>query len=420
MRLAYRTQFKGKTMKRIHLASATLLITVVVAGSATLLAAENSEEASVGAVVEGNTAFALRMYQELSSTEGNLFFSPYSISSALGMTYAGARNNTEKEMKEALHFPGGRDELCKSFGKLQEGLNTVQKAGDIKLSIANAIWAEKSYKFLPGFMDLVQKEYRSKISLADFVGNAETERKVINTWVEKQTNDKIKDLIPEDVLDALTRMVLVNAIYFKGDWASQFKENHTREREFNVTAEEEVQAKMMYQQGKFRLAADADTQALEMPYKGDRLSMLVLLPKQKNGISKLEKTFTAKKLNDLVTKLRETTVQVTFPKFKIETGYDLVPPFMKLGMKDAFSRRSDFSGMDGTKDLYISAIRHKAFVEVDEKGTEAAAATAVVMGLRSAPRHPRFNADHPFLFLIRDNATGSILFMGRVADPNKG
>ena len=405
-------------MDRIHLTLSTLLIAALIAGAETLSAAEKPGKASVGALVKGNTAFALRMHQELSSTEGNLFFSPYSISSALGMTYAGARNNTEKEMKEALHFPGRREEFFRSFGELQEALHTVQKAGDIKLSIANAIWAEKSYKFLPGFMDLVEKEYKSKISLADFVGDAEAERNTINSWVEEQTNDKITDLIPQGVLDALTRMVLVNAIYFKGDWASPFKEDHTQEQEFYVTAEEMVKAKTMYQTGKFRLAEDADTQALEMLYKGNKLSMLVLLPKQKDGISKLEETLTAEKLSGLVTTLRKTTVEVTFPKFKVETRYDLIPPFKSLGVKDAFADAADFSGMDGTRNLYISAILHKAFVEVDEKGTEAAAATAGGVTLMSAPSYPRFNADHPFLFLIRDNATGSILFMGRMVNPN--
>ena len=407
-------------MNRTHLTSSILLIATIACGSATLLAAEKPQKASVDALVKGNTAFALRMHQELSSKEGNLFFSSFSISSALGMTYAGARNNTKREMKEALHFTGGRDGLCRSFGELRERLNTVQKAGDIKLSIANAIWAEKSHTFLPGFMDLVQKKYKSKISLADFIKNAETERKGINTWVEKQTNDTIKDLIPQGVLDALTRMVLVNAIYFKGDWASQFKKSHTREREFTVTAEKKVKAKMMYQRGEFRLAEDADTQALEMPYKGDSLSMLVLLPKQKNGIGNLEKTLTAEKLSDLVAKLRKTTVEVTLPKFKVKTGYDLIPPLKSLGMKDAFADAADFSGMDGTRDLYISAILHKAFVEVDEKGTEAAAATAVVIETLSERVYPKFNADHPFLFLIRDKATGSILFMGRLVDPRKG
>jgi len=395
-------------------------IVAITSGSATLLAAEKPDKASVGAVVKGNTVFALGMYQELSSKEGNLFFSPYSISSALGMTYAGARNNTEKEIKQVLHFPGEPGALCRSFGELQEGLNSVQKAGEIKLSIANAIWYEKSYTFLPSFINLVQNDYRSKVALADFVGNAEAERKVINTWVEKQTNDKIKNLIPMGILNPLTRMVLVNAIYFKGDWESQFKEINTRELDFNVTASKKVKTKMMYQQGDFLLAEDENTQALEMTYKGDRLSMLVLLPKQKNEISELEKTLTAEKLNGLIAKLRDTKVQVTFPKFKVETGYDLVPPFMKLGMKDAFAQRADFSGMDGTKDLYISAIMHKAFVEVDEKGTEAAAATAVVMTLESVSFSPpyKFNADHPFLFLIRDNVTGSILFMGRMVNPN--
>lgn len=395
-----------------------LLIAALIAGAETLSAAEKTGKASVGDVVKGNTAFALRLHQELSSTEGNLFFSPYSISSALGMTYAGARNNTEKEMKEALHFPGRREEFFRSFGELQEALLTVQKAGDIKLSIANAIWAEKSYKFLPGFMDLVEKEYKSKISFADFVGDAEAERNTINSWVAEQTNDKITDIISKGFLDALTRMVLVNAIYFKGDWANQFKEYYTQEQEFYLTAEEKVKAKTMYQRGKFRLAEDADTQALEMLYKGNKLSMLVLLPKQNDGISKLEETLTAEKLNGLVTTLRKTMVEVTFPKFKVETRYDLIPPFKSLGMKDAFAGAADFSGMDGTRNLHISAILHKAFVEADEKGTEAAAATGVGAAFMSAPLYPSFNADHPFLFFIRDNATGSILFMGRMVNPN--
>ncbi len=395
-----------------------LLSTALIVGAETLSALEEPGKASMGAVVKGNTAFALSMHRELSSTEGNLFFSPYSISTALGMTYAGARNNTEKEMKEALHFPGRREELPKSFGELQDALHAVQRAGDIKLSIANAIWAEKSYKFLPSFMDLVEKEYKSKISLANFVGDAEAERNTINSWVEKQTNDKITDLIPKGVLTSVTRMVLVNAIYFKGDWASPFKEDHTQEREFYVAAEEKIKAKMMMQSGKFRLAEDGDTQALEMPYKGNTLSMLVLLPKQKGGISQLEETLTAEKLSGLVATLRETKVDVSFPKFKVEAGYNLKTPFKSLGMKDAFTGAADFSGMDGTRNLFISDILHKAFVEVEETGTEAAAATAVSVGILSAPVYPRFNANHPFLFLIRDNATGSILFMGRLVNPN--
>ena len=395
-----------------------LLIAALIAVAGTPSAAEKPGKTSVDAVVKGNTAFALRMHQELSSIEGNLFFSPYSISSGLGMTYAGARNNTEKEMKEALHFPGRREELFRSFGELQEALTAVQKTGDIKLSIANAIWAEKNYKFLPGFMDLVEKEYKSTLSLADFVGNADAVRNTINAWVEEQTHHKITNLISQGVLDALTRMVLVNAIYFKGDWASQFKKDHTQEQEFYVTADERVKAKMMFQRGTFRLAENADTQALEMPYKDNALSMLVLLPKQKDGISKLEETLTTEKLSGLVATLRKTTVEVTFPKFKVETQYDLIPSFKSLGMRDAFTGAADFSGMDGTKDLNISAILHKAFVEVDEKGTEAAAATTVVIALTSAPSYSRFNADHPFLFLIRDNATGSILFMGRMVNPN--
>jgi serpin B len=405
-------------MNRTHLISLMLLATAVIAASATSFAAERPEQSSVDAVVKGNTVFALKMHQELSEKGGNLFFSPYSISSALGMIYAGACGNTEKEMREAMSFPEERDKLCKSFGELQEELNAIQKTGDIKLSVANAIWAQKGYKFLPSFMDLVNKEYKSKISLADFIGHAEAERKMINSWVEQHTSNKIKDLISKGTLNSFTRMVLINAIYFKGDWASQFKKSHTQELDFHVSYGKKVKAKMMFQEGKFRLAEDVDTQALEMPYKGDRLSMLVLLPKQKNGIGWLEKTLTVEKLNGLIDKLWKTTVEVTFPKFKVETGYDLIPLFKKLGIQDAFSRKADFSYMNGTGDLLISAIQHKAFVEIDEQGTEAAAATLAVASWSLGPLHPEFVANHPFLFLIRDNTTGSILFMGRMADPN--
>lgn len=368
-------------------------------------------------LVEGNNEFAVKMYRELGAGEGNLFFSPYSISSALGMTYAGAQGETAKEMQAALCFPGGPQELGQAFGKLQDGLDEIRKRGDVSLSIANGIWAEKTYGFLPEFMKGIETGYKARIALADFVNNAAGESKQINAWVEGTTNEKIKNLVPEGVLDAQTRMVLVNAIYFKGDWASQFKENATLEQDFHVGTGKTVKVKMMQQSDGFRLAQDADTQALELPYRGDQLSMLVLLPKAKDGLAALEGNLSVAKIDALVGKLRKTEVDVALPKFKLETSYGLVSPFQNLGMKTAFGSNADFSGMDGSRELYISAILHKAFIEVDEKGTEAAAATAVIMRTTAMVRQEQFIADHPFILLIRDNATGSILFMGRFADP---
>jgi len=372
---------------------------------------------AVAGLVDGNNEFAVKMYRELGAAEGNLFFSPFGISAALGMTYAGARGETATEMEAALCFPCGPKELGQAFGKLQAGLDEIQKRGDVSLSIANGIWAEQTYGFLPDFMKGIEADYKARIALADFVNNAAGESQRINAWVEEKTHEKIKTLVPEGVLDALTRMVLVNAIYFKGDWASQFKEKATRERDFHVGSGKTVKVQMMQQSGGFRLTQDADTEALELPYKGNQLSMLVLLPKAKDGIAALEGKLSVAKIDALVGTLRKTEVDVALPKFRLETSYGLVSPFQALGMKTAFGNNADFSGMDGRRELYISAILHKAFVDVDEKGTEAAAATAVVMRTESVVLKQQFIADHPFIFLIRDNATGSILFMGRVADP---
>ena len=409
-------------MNRLHWVLLTLLIGALIVGTETLLAAGKPAKpatVSVETVVEGNTRFALRMHQELSSIEGNLFFSPYSISSALGMTYAGARNQTEKEMREALCFPNQHEDFFRFYGELQEALLAGEKTEDIELNIANAIWVEKSHRFLRNYLRLVKKEYKSSVSLADFMGNADAERERINSWVEEQTRDKIKNLVPPGAVSELTRMVLVNAIYFKGDWARQFKEKYTRERAFYVSATESVEVEMMRQTETFRWSEDADTEALELPYEGHQLSMLVLLPKESDGIHALEQSLTVEKLNGLISTLREKKIEVTLPKFKVGKSYELSAAFKHLGMQDAFAHGADFSGMDGTRNLHISAILHKAFVEVDEQGTEAAAATAVVAVVRAELIPPRFNADHPFLFLIRDNATGSILFMGRVVNPTQ-
>ncbi len=415
--------------------SVSILLTLVV--FVTTTAAKPVPD--VTAVAAGNTKFALKLYDQLNDEKGNLFLSPYSISTALAMTYAGARGETETEMAKALQFPSfpdkkggplGSERLHAGFSGLKLGLREAQKKGDVQLSIANALWPQKNYAFRLEYLNLIERDYDSVGRPLDY-SNGEKARGIINRWVEQETKEKIKDLIPSGALDSLTRMVLTNAIYFKGDWLAQFKEKSTREMPFKVTPTKIVKAPMMYQKGNFGYYQDADVQVLEMPYKGDKVSMFVLLPNQGGGqtfrrptnppaqkktLADIEKMLSPAKLSEWIGKVRQTKIDTWFPKFKMTSEFSLSQQLQALGMKKAFGD-ADFSGMDGTKRLYISAVLHKAFVEVNEEGTEAAAATAVVIQSRSARRYPSFRADHPFLFLIRDKATGSILFLGRYAEP---
>jgi len=415
----------------------SLVAVLVLAVFQTALSARETDD--LKAVATGNVKFALKLYDQLNNQKGNLFLSPYSISTALAMTHAGARGETETEMTKALQFPTfpdkeggplGRERLHAAFSELKLGLREAQKQGNVELSIANALWPQKNYAFRPEYLNLIERDYDSVGRPLDYA-NAEKARGIINRWVEEETKEKIKDLIPSGVLDSLTRMVLTNAIYFKGDWLTQFKEKSTREMPFKISPDKTVQTPMMYQKGNFGYYQDADVQVLEMPYKGDNVSMFVLLPNQGGGqpfrrptnppakkktLADLEKMLSPAKLSEWIGKVRRTKINTWFPKFKMTSEFSLSQQLQALGMKKAFGD-ADFSGMNGTKNLYISAVLHKAFVEVNEEGTEAAAATAVVISLKSARRYPSFRADHPFLFLIRDKATGSILFLGRYAKP---
>lgn len=371
-------------------------------------------------VVKGNTAFAFDLYAKLKSKEGNLFLSPYSISTALAMTWAGARGQTEQQMARTLHFSQPQEPFHKAYGHLIKQFNTQGQKGDYQLSVANALWLQKEYQFLPEFLGVASTHYDASLQQVDYVNETEKTRLTINDWTAKRTQDKIKDLIPKGVLDALTRLVLTNAIYFKGDWALQFDVNQTREAPFSVSADKRVNVPLMHQKEKFKYAQTETHQMLELPYKGEALSMLVLLPNKIDGLPTLEKELTADRLTQWQQQMRKQEVLVYLPKFKIASQFGLKATLSAMGMPDAFGDTADFSGMNGLKNLYISDVIHKAFVEVNEEGTEAAAATAVIVGLRSMPAPPPvFRADRPFVFLIKDNATGSILFMGRVADPTQ-
>jgi len=407
-----------------------VLLAVMVLVSA--VAAQTQTGNGEAMVAEGNNKFALALYDKLRAEKGNLFFSPYSISTALAMTYAGARGQTESQMAKVLHFPAGANEgtesspmvmdrrqFASTFGEIIKDLNERGRKGAYTLSVANALWGQKGYGFLKEFLELVKANYGGRLSEVDFVGATEASRKTINAWVEKQTKEKIKDLIPPGVLDSMTRLVLTNAIYFKGNWARQFKKNETKDAPFSLADGRKIEAPMMNQTGQFGYMETETFQGLELPYVEDELSMIVLLPKQFNGLPEFEKTLTAENLSQWLAKLYRCEVVVCVPKFKATSQFSLASVLASMGMKDAFSQDADFSGMDGKKDLFISAVIHKAYVDVNEEGTEAAAATGVTMKLTSfgPSETPVFRADHPFLFLIRDNHSASILFLGRVVNP---
>ncbi len=407
----------------------TVIMLGILAGSLSAVKAQSKEwlpEEDVNTVVVGNSGFALDLYAKLrdepavKEAGGNLFFSPYSISTALAMTYAGARGETEKQMAKTLHFSLPQERLHPAFGTLEKQLNAAGKKGNYELSVANALWGQKGYGFLKPFLELTEKNYGAGLKEVDFVRQTEKVRKTINAWVEEKTKDKIKELIKPGVLGALTRLVLTNAIYFKGDWASKFEEKNTKPAPFHISKERSEEAAMMYQKEEFKYAQKEKLQILELPYKGEELSMVVLLPEEVDGLAELESSLTPERLAEWTKRLHKREVMVYLPKFKMTSKFGMAEMLAAMGMPDAFSGAVDFSGMNGKRDLFISAVIHKAFVEVNEEGTEAAAATGVVMKLTAVPAPPPvFRADHPFIFVIKDNNSGSILFMGRVSNPAK-
>lgn len=382
----------------------------------------NVDAARVGDLVRGNNAFALDLYRSLRSSDGNLILSPYSISLALAMTYAGARGETEAQMERVLRF-GGQD-VHPAFNALDLELAQRSQSADkehipLQLNIANAVWAEQTHPFLQDFLDTVARNYGAGIRLADFIGQYETVRKEINRWVEDRTKDKIKDLLPPGVLNSDTRMVLVNAIYFKADWLTQFDPNDTHDAPFHLLDGSETQVKMMSGQlnGIPYVRGDG-YQAVELPYAGQTAAMTIIIPDE-GRFAEFESALDAAKLSEILSAMQPVSIELGLPKFTFESQFSLPGHLAALGMPDAFDpNRADFSGMTGSRDLYISDVIHKAFVAVDEKGTEAAAATAVIMQLAMAPLSDiTLTIDRPFIFFIRDTASGQILFMGRVLNP---
>jgi serpin B len=382
-------------------------------------------EADITSVADGNNAFALDLLHQLGSGSENLFYSPYSISSALAMTWAGARGETEVQMAKAMQFTLDQANLHPAFNALMLALDSRAEAEGIepdtafKLHIANALWGQQGFPFESNFLDSLALNYGAGMYLVDFQNNPEGTRKYINDWVSRETEEKIKDIVPQGAIDALTRLVLSNAIYFKADWASEFSKDSTSDQEFHLADGTTVNVPTMFQNGTFRYTAGNALKAIELPYAGSQLSMVILLPHE-GQLDAVQAGLDSASLEAMLSSMEYQDVDLYLPKFKFEYSLSLVEELKKLGMVDAFaSSLADLSGMDGARDLYITNILHKAFVAVDEAGTEAAAATVVIVGVTSAPAGQpfEFHVDRPFLFVIRDIPTGTILFVGRVMNP---
>ncbi len=373
-------------------------------------------------VVDANNQFAFDLYSELSkNNQGNAFYSPYSISAALVMTYEGAKGQTAEEMKSVFYFPESNI-LRPNFASIYNDINTGNDA--YQLNTGNALWLQQDYPFIQDYVTRVENYYGGKAAGVDFIKETEKSRQTINSFIEEQTNNKIKDLIPQGVLNSMTRMVLTNAIYFKGTWEWEFDKSDTEDRDFKITPNNVVKTPMMYMdpdKARFNYVDTGDLQILELPYKGEEISMLILLPTEDLGsLGEIKLS----DLNEWKSEMQETKLDtIYFPKFEFDTKYMMAETLSSLGMPTAFKTdgSADFSGITEEEELFISQVIHQAYVKVDEKGTEAAAATAVVMGQTSAGPTERkiFRADHPFIFIIQEKNTGNILFMGRVVDPRE-
>ncbi len=370
--------------------------------------------------VKGNNQFSLELYSNISKKEkGNIFFSPFSISSAFAMVYEGANGKTAQELNSVFHFQEISSKRWKNWELILNGIN--KKSKTYELFTANALWIQEGFKILPEYKKVIENYYKGSVSNLDFAGKTENARLEINRWVEERTNKKIKNLFYPGSLNQLTKMVLTNVIYFKGEWLKQFDKNETRDEDFRVGKERIVKVPMMRitgQNARFNYAEIEKLQIIEMDYKGEKLSMIVLLPEE--DIEKLEKSLTEENLRNWLKELREERVDVFFPKFKLNKKYILNENIKDMGAPSAFTPgEADFSKIDGTRKLFIQIAVHQAFVEVNEEGTTAGGATGIGIGVTAVPVKKVFRADHPFIFLIREKGSGNILFIGNVYDPTE-
>jgi serpin B len=374
----------------------------------------------------GNTEFAVDLYQNLKDAGGNIFYSPFSISMALAMVYAGARSDTETEIANTLHFNLPQTSLHPAFNKLDSELNSRGEGAKgkdsegFRLNIVNAIWGQKGYEFLSQFLDILAQNYGAGLRLLDFIANPEGSRQIINEWVSDQTEERIEDLIPEGAIDQNTRLVLTNAIYFNAAWLNQFEKDNTQKGPFYLLNGNEISVDMMSQTEHTDYTSGDGYQAVELPYDGNELSMLIIVP-DKGHFQEFENGFDVSGLNAIIDGLSNREVALELPKFEFDSEFNLNDTLKEMGMPTAFTVAADFSGMTGNRELCISDVIHKAFVSVDESGTEAAAATAVIMRLTAMPPGGEtisLTVDRPFIFLIRDIPTNTVLFIGRVLNPS--
>ena len=377
------------------------------------------------AVVAGINRFGFDLYAELRDAGGDLAISPASLSTAFGLAYAGARGSTAEELARVLHYPPAGD-VHAAFGGLLKTMD-VRRNGRT-LSVNNALWLQQGLKLKPDYRSLVERHYGAGLQWVDYRGNREAARQRINRWVEGKTNNRIRGLLQPSNLNRDTRSILVNTVYFKADWAVPFDPRATVASDFTLASGGKAKRPLMHRQLDIAYAEGGGVKAVSLPYRGGETEMVLLLPDRADGLAALERGLTAEAMDGWLAKLGEgrEPVSVTLPRFKIEQRFELAKPLVRLGMRTAFSDSSDFSGMKivdpASRDredwnFKIGDVVHQVFVEVEEKGTEAAAATAITQVIITGARTPRppkvFRADHPFLFLIRDRRTGAILFFGR-------
>jgi serpin B len=377
-----------------------------------------AKPAEVSALVSGNNAFGLSLYAQLEAGDDNIFFSPTSISAALAMTYAGARGDTATQMAQALHFRV--PSLHTAFGALLKELAAKGNDNSEILTIANALWGQEGYPFRQEFVDLATRNYRAGHDSLDFAHHPDQARLTINAWIEKETRDKIKDMLAPGLITPDTRLVLTNAVYFKGAWSHAFVKQATRDETFWRHGREAISVSLMHQKHSYRYAEAPGVQILELPYR-KHSALVVVLPRDRGGLGDLEKSLTTEGIDQWLGKMKTTEVDLWLPRFKVTASTKLNERLSQLGMSLAFSDDADFSGISNKEGLKISDVVHKAYVDINEEGTEAAASTAVMITPAMARMDPHppvvFRADHPFIFMIRDQDTASILFLGRLTDP---
>lgn len=385
-----------------------------VPASATPATQVEGQNKDLAAVVEGNNEFALDLYRRLAQKPGNKVFSPYSISTALAMTYAGAKGSTAKQMAQTLHFALENERLHPAFGELIRKVQGDATKRNYELGVANSLWGAKGLSVLPNFLQVAQDNYQGLLQFVDFANDPDGARERINGWVKDQTKKRITELLKKGVVGTDTRLVLVNAIYFNAEWAMPFPQTETRLEDFNIAASQVIKVLMMNRRFATNYMATSEFQLAEFMYKNNELSLVVIIPRQIDGLANLERKLSAKALAEWLSSVKHVQLAVSLPRLKVSEVFNIGRELMVLGMKDAFTARANFSGISSLDKLFVSNVVHEGFLQIDEMGTEAGGATAVMMALS---RPIAFRANHPFLFILVHRPTMSVLILGRASDP---